>query len=180
MKNYLTILFVAISCYCVSCNSKSESGLSPAAQKNLDAMHGVSNSFDTKDFSKIGDYIAADAVDHSGENGDVKGLDSIKASFVRYTANVESQKTEVIKELADDEFAMSWIRYTGSFKKDQMGYKAGEKFDMKAIEIAKFKDGKAVEHWTYMDPGEVVTMMGKMQPPPVMPADSTKSAKPKK
>ncbi len=175
MKKYLLMLVIAPGCYFISCNNKAESGsgLSPAAQKNLDAMHGVSNAFDTRDFSKIGDYIAVDAVDHSGEKGDIKGLDSLKAAFMKWTDGVEGQKTEIIKELADDDYAMSWNRYTGTYKTEGMGHKAGDKYDMKAIEVSKFKDGKATEHWTFMEPADMMKMMATMPQPP-MAGDSTK------
>jgi ketosteroid isomerase-like protein len=173
MKKYVSVLAIALGFYCISCNSKSEGGLSPTAQKNLDAMHGVSKCFDTKDFSKLDMYIAQDAVDHAGESGDVKGLANIKAEFEKWVAATDNGSTETIKDLADDEYAMSWQRYTGTYKTDGQGHKAGDKYDMKAIEVAKFKDGKATEHWTMMDPGEVMKMMGNMQQPK-MPADTTK------
>jgi len=174
MKRILSFLTIALGCTCISCNTtKTEGGLSAAAQKNLDAMHGVTHTFETKDFSKLGDFIAADAVDHAGEKGDVKGLENMKAAFEKEAAGMENSKAEVIKELADDEYAMSWMRFTGSYAKEEMGHKAGEKYDMRSLEVAKFKDGKATEHWTMMEPGEMMKMMGGMKPP--MPgADSTK------
>lgn len=150
-----------------SCSDKKEDGgMSDAAKKNLDAMHGVSKTFETKDFSKLGDYIAEDAVDHAGENGDVVGLANIKAEFEKMTANWDNMKSEVIKEFADDEYVISWMRFTGTTKIDQMGMKAGQSYDSKAIEVSKFKDGKAVEHWTYMEPAEMMKMMGGGPPPP--------------
>jgi predicted SnoaL-like aldol condensation-catalyzing enzyme len=56
-----------------------------------------------------------------------------------------------------------------------MGYKVGEKYDMRAIELAKFKDGKIVEHWTFMEPSEMMKMMDNMQPSAStsIPPDST-------
>jgi predicted SnoaL-like aldol condensation-catalyzing enzyme len=33
-------------------------------------------------------------------------------------------------------------------------------FDMTAIELAKFKDGKAVEHWSFMQIQDMMKMMG--------------------
>ncbi len=169
---------IALTCFCSSCNSKSESALSPTAQKNLDAMHAVSQSFESKDFSKLGDYIAADAVDHSGDNGDIKGLDSIKVSFGKEVAIFDNMKTDIIKELADDEYVMSWEHFTATFKVDAMGHKAGDKFDMKEIEVAKFKDGKATEHWSMLEPADVMKMMAGMpQPAMAMPADSAKKKK---
>src|SRR5580704_10150077 len=106
MNKHLSILAIgsiSISCIALSCTSKTDGGLSPTAQKNVEAMHGVTHSFETKDFSKLGDYIATDAVDHAGENGDIKGLDSMKVQFAGFAATVANEKATVIKELADDE-----------------------------------------------------------------------------
>lgn len=179
MKKYLPVLAIAFTCYCISCTSKPEGGLSPTAQKNLDAMHAITQTFETKDFSKLGDYIAADAVDHSGENGDIKGVDSMKAMFAKESTMIDSMKTEYIKELADDDYVMSWEHFTGVFKVAAMGHKPGDKFNLKELEIAKFKDGKATEHWGLMEPGDVMKMMAAMQPPamPMPAADSTKKKK---
>lgn len=173
MKRLPVLVIALLACGIACTNNKSEGGLSAAAQKNLDAMHGVTQCIESKDFSKIGDYIAADAVDHDAEKGDVKGLDSIKAELVRWAASVDNPKTEIIKELADDEYVMSWTRSTGTMKEASMGLKSGDKVDMKMIEVAKFKDGKAVEHWTMMEPSEMMKMMGGM-PPMQAPADTVK------
>jgi predicted ester cyclase len=48
---------------------------------------------------------------------------------------------------------------SGTAKTDGMGMKAGQKIELNAVDIAKFKDGKAVEHWIYMDPKDVMQMM---------------------
>ena len=164
-------------CVClVSCSDKGGGGgMSDTAKKNLDVMHNVQKCFDTKDFSKIGDYIAADGVDHAGPNGEVKGIDNIKAAMIKMAGMSEGDKTEIIKELADDEYVMSWCHYTGTAKTADMGMKPGDKVDMKALEIVKFKDGKATEHWSLMEPKDCMKMMGNMPPPNnPMPTDTTK------
>ena len=146
--------------------------MSDAAKKNLQAMHGISKCFDTKDFSKIGDYIAEDAIDHhTDEQGDIKGLANMKAAYEKMVVGYDNSKSEVIKELADDEYVMSWLRFTGTMKMDQMGMKAGSKIDMSALEVAKFKDGKATEHWTFMQPSDMMKMM---PPPPGKDTTNTK------
>ena len=83
----------------------------------------------------------------------------------------ENSNTEVIKELADDEYVMSWLRFTGTLKMDMMGMKAGDKFDISAIEVAKFKDGKVVEHWSFMQPSDMMKMI---PPPPPAEKDTMK------
>ena len=163
MKKFLFIISTGFICLLISCDSKKEAGMSEKAQKNLDAVHGVNKAFDTKDFSKLGDYIAEDCIDHAGESGDIKGLANMKTEFEKMIAGQENAKTEVIKELADDDYAMVWQRYTGTLTKDQMGKKAGDKYDMTAVEVIKFKDGKATEHWSFMQPADMMKMMP--QPP---------------
>ena len=94
-------------------------------------------------------------------------------------SGMTESKTEIIKELADDEYVMSWMKVSGTLKTDMMGMKAGDKVDGKSIELSRFKDGKVVEHWTFMEPSEVMKMMGGGQQPPAegtsgTPADTTK------
>lgn len=166
MKKILFSTTIALLCFCVSCdNDKDEHQLSDKAEKNLEASRAITKCFETKDFSKLGDYIAEDAVDHAGENGDIIGLENMKAEFTRMVEGIENPKSEVIKELADDDYVMSWMRFTGTLKTDMMGMKAGDKYDMSAIELSKFKDGKAIEHWTFMQPADMMQMMGSMPPP---------------
>jgi predicted SnoaL-like aldol condensation-catalyzing enzyme len=48
-------------------------------------------------------------------------------------------------------------------------------YDMTAIELAKFKDGKAVEHWNFMEMQSMMKMMG--QQPGMNTMDSSKMKK---
>ena len=182
MKKLLIVMPVALCIGLVSCSDKGGGGMSDAAKKNLDAMHAVQKCFETKDFSKVGDYVAQDGVDHAGPNGDVKGVANIKAQMEKMAAMTEGDKTEIIKELADDDYVMSWGRYTGTVKTADMGMKPGEKMTMETIEVCKFKDGKATEHWTMMEMKECMKMMppmpGKPMDQPM--ADSSKKMEPMK
>ena len=181
MKKFLFASAVALCCFCMSCNNNS-GGLSPTAQKNLDACHGVEKAFETKDFSKIGDYIAEDGIDHSGMEGEVKGLANLKASFDKMAAMTEDDKTERVMEMANDEYVMTWNKYSGKMKADGMGMKAGETYHMSAVELSKFKDGKATDHWSFMDMADAMKMMAPAPgaAPAMPPADSTKKDSTKK
>jgi len=167
MKKLLFAPILLLGIFMISCSN--EGGMSATAKKNLDANHAIIKTFETKDFSKLGDYIAEDGVDHAGMTGDIKGLAAMKAEFEKMSAVNENPKTEIIKELADDEYVMSWLRFTGTLKVDQAGMgKAGDKYDMKSMELSKFKDGKAVEHWSFMEVADMMKMMSSMQTPPPM------------
>ncbi|HLG38514.1 MAG TPA: ester cyclase [Chitinophagaceae bacterium] len=174
-KNLLSIAGFAFLFLITSCdNDKEEHGMSEKAEKNLAAQHGIIKCFDTKDFSMLGDFVAEDFIDHAGQNGEIKGLANAKAEFENMVKTLNDNKSEIILELANDEYVMSWIRFTGTLATDNpgMGMKAGDKYDMKSMELSKFKDGKAIEHWVFMDPAEMMKMMSSMTPPPAVAKDS--------
>ena len=164
MKKLLLAMPVALCIGLVSCSEKGGGGMSDKAKKNLDAMHAIQKMLETKDFSKVGDYMADSAVDHNGMNGEVKGLAANKEQLVKMGAMTEGDKTDIIKELADDDYVMSWGRYSGKAKTADFGMKPGQTITMESIEVARFKDGKAVEHWTMMEMKEAMKMMPMDQP----------------
>lgn len=163
-KAFLGASAILLFC-CTSCNNdnKSSGGLSATAQKNLDAAHAVNKAIESGDVSKLADYIAADAVDHS-DHGPVKGLDSIKAELAMIHTMGTDMKFETIKEFADDEYVFQWMHFTGNNTSPAMGPIG--KYDMNAIEVSKFKDGKTVEHWEFMQPADMMKMMASMPMPP--------------
>jgi predicted ester cyclase len=101
-----------------------------------------------------------------------KGLDAIKKEMGQMSQMSKDMNYEVVKELADSEYVFSWMHFTGTNIVANMGMPAGSKYDMHTIEVGRFKDGKAVEHWSFGDMAEMMKMM----PPPAMPmpVDSSK------
>jgi predicted SnoaL-like aldol condensation-catalyzing enzyme len=148
-KLVFATMFAALCC----CSYGQKSSMSSTAQKNLASSRAVAKMFESGDFSKVGDYIAADAVDHGGMSGDVKGLDNIKASFAQMTGMMTDMKSEIVKELADDEYTFQWMKQSSTMKVDAMGMKAGTKNSLDAIEVSRFSNGKIVEHWSFYQCG---------------------------
>jgi len=194
MKKLLipSVIFV-LGCFLISCNSASTGGMSDKAKKNLETATAIAHMFETNDWSKVGDYIAADGVDHSGMNAEgmpaeVKGLDSIKAEFARMSTMMSDMKNESVKSVADDDYVFQWMTESWTMTKDEMGMKAGSKQTMNAIEVSKFNsDGKVTDHWSFISMGDMMKMMqssmpqGNMGPVNMPPVDSSKmKAAPKK
>lgn len=170
MKKYLLIFSAGVITVISSCNNDkkeatetTETKSDSVAQQNLSVSHEINRAFETGDYSKLGDYIATDAVDHGGENGDVKGIDSIKAAFTKYYQQAD-MKAGIIKEFADDETVIAWLKYNGTMKVDGWGMKAGQKYEMPGIEVTRYKDGKAIEHWQFVQATDIMKMMGNPQP----------------
>lgn len=160
MKSLCLAAAASALCLLAACNNPQQAGNSDQsmAQKHLDALHVVNKAFETGDVSHIDDVVAADFVDHS-DRGEVN-RDSLKSMITQMHQSGMDMKMEVIKEMADNEYAFEMMRYYGTG--DGVMMPAGP-YNMHAVEVVRFKDGKAVEHWAYMDVAEMMKMMGQMQ-----------------
>jgi predicted SnoaL-like aldol condensation-catalyzing enzyme len=162
------ILFPAIAALFIcmfSCNqpaTTASSGESDRAKKNIENSKAIAGMFEKGDFSKIGDYIAADAVDHSGPKGDVKGLDEIKKTFDYYAGTMKDSKVEIVRTVGDDDYVFMWLKQSWTATQDDpmMHLKAGERGNMESVEVTKHNaDGKIAEHWGFMSMNEMMKMM---------------------
>ena len=162
MKKILLIVFVTVSCFLLACNEQASdsNARSDTASKNLDAFHAVAAAFDTGDISRIDSVVASDFVDHTPK-GDYN-RDSLKA-MITLMKGAGTMKSEIKKELADEEYVMAWMRWTGTSNGAMPDMPAGP-FDMNGVEVVRFKDGKAVEHWAFMDAREMMKMMSQQMP----------------
>lgn len=163
----ITLAYVCVSLFLVSCSSDSKPAtvtdamtaapaISAAAQKNLDAMHVVDNAFKTGDISGIDSVVSADFVDHSDKG--TGNRDSLKA-MIKMSAADKTMKMETTKEVADDDYVFAMMHMSGTG--DGVMMPAGP-YDMHSVEVVKFSNGKAVEHWGFMEMGEVSKMMASM------------------
>jgi predicted ester cyclase len=95
--------------------------------------------------------------------GDI-GRDSLKIMIIANHAVMKDTKMEVIKQVADEEYVFSRMRISGTSDGSLPGMAKGP-YNMTAVEVIRFENGKAIEHWEYMDPLDVMKMMGAGQPP---------------
>lgn len=166
-KNLFAIIAVLI--FACSCSEKkTETTTSITTEKNLTATKEINKAIESGDVSKLGDYIAVDVVDHASPLGDIKGIDSIKAMLGKIHTMGTGMKMEIIKTLADDDYVFEWMRLTGTTATPDWGMPVGTKYDINAVQVSRFKDGKAVEHWEFMQPADMAKMMGPQGPQPMM------------
>lgn len=175
MKKILFGAFAGLLAICTSCHSGAtisvEHGSQEAEQKNIAAFEVVSKAFDTGETSPIDSVVADNFVDHT-DHGDMAGKDSLKAMIKMMHEKFKDMKSEKLNIAASGDYVYAWMRYTGN-SDGTMGMPSGP-YDMKGIELVKFSDGKAVEHWAFMEMQEVMKMMG---PQPAMGAMDSKKMK---
>ena len=165
MRKILFFVLIAAPFLMNSCNNAAESSTaSPAssnnsmAEKNLASNSIVVDAFKTGDASKIDSAVASDFVGHT--EGPDMGRDSLKAMIVAMKKQFADMKTDVLKTVGDDEYVFCLMRFTGT-SDGTMGMPKGP-YDFHSLEVSRFKDGMAVEHWSYMQPKEMMAMMPPM------------------
>ena len=163
-----------------SCNSGPDTKVASAtmstqAQKNIDADKMISEAFRTGDASKLDSAVSPDFVDHT-DMGDKKGIDSLKSGLNMVHTQFKDMKMDLRRQWADDDYVVDWVRYTGTSPTAMMGMHAGP-YDIKGMEVSRFANGKAVEHWFFYDGQTVAGWMKGMQG---MGADTMEKDKTKK
>jgi predicted SnoaL-like aldol condensation-catalyzing enzyme len=165
MKNKLYLALMACTCFLISCSNSNESGSDKKTQ-NLALVKNIRDAIDSSQWNKLDDYIAADAIDHDGDQGYIKGRDSIKM-MLQMWHTMADDKVSVIRELADDDYVMTWVDSKGKYLVAGQGHKAGDTFAAEIMDITKVANGKAVEHWMMMMPADAMKMMASTTAPAV-------------
>ena len=153
----LSLAASVIFLFLFSCNTPTQKD--GIVDQNRQTTRDILKGIETGDTSKF-ISIASDAVDHNGgpQGREMKG-DSIKWYLADMRNHFSDLKFEVINDAGDGEFVYSYLRTSGTTKDATMGVAPGTKFDMRGVDVFKFKDGKFMEHWGYMDPNDMMKMM---------------------
>ena len=149
-----------------SCNSGpgtkvASATVSTQAQKNINADKMISDAFQTGDASKLDSVVSPDFVDHT-DMGDKKGIDSLKNGVNMVHTHFKDMKMEMNRQWADDDYVVDWVRYTGTNPSAMGGMPAGP-YDIRGMEVSRFANGKAVEHWFFYESQMVAGWMKGMQ-----------------
>lgn len=175
MKKITIAAFAALMITFSACESKTEmgtsdSGYTASEQKNIDAFRAVNKAFETGETSSLDSIVASDFVDHT-DQGDKKGIDSVKSMVTHMHAMMSNMKMKEVNVTANGDYVYGWMQYAGN-SDGSMGMPPGP-FDMQSVEVVKFNnENKAVEHWGFLESQDVMEMMQKMGPGMGAPKDS--------
>ena len=161
-KIFFTAFAVSFFVSCNNTNTKvASANMSSQAQKNIEVDNMISDAFKTGDAGKLDSLVSPDFIDHT-DMGDKKGVDSLKSMLAMMHSQFKDMKMETKRQWADDDYVVDWVRYTGTNPTAMMGMPAGP-YDIKGMEVARFSNGKAVEHWFFYDGQTVADWMKNMQ-----------------
>ena len=89
------------------------------------------------------------------------GREGLKKFFQMYRTAFPDLKFEVEMMIAKDDKVISYITISGTQKGSFMDMPAsGKKFSVKGIDIVRFKDSKAMEHWGVTDSMTMMQQLG--------------------
>ena len=172
MKKLFTASVIIVFSLLMSCKESVSTGNNNSAQaeKNKANTMEIYKAMETGDVSGLDSIVDKDFVDHSGPNSDVKGIDSLKNFFIQIHNYIPDLKMESIANATDGDYNFDLNRMTGTTNSPFMGMPANYKIDMTGVDVVKTKNGKAIEHWNYADPKDVMKMMdqSKMNTSPEM------------
>ena len=142
-----------------SCEEKKSTSTTNNAERNTQRNKMVYEAMETGDVSKLDSFISKDIVDHEHS---IKGIDSLKAMFANVHNHMSGLKFEIVSDAtsANGEYHFTWFKMQGTCTDGSMGMPAGTKMDMTGVDLVRIKDDKAVEHWGFSDPQEMMKMMG--------------------
>lgn len=137
------------------------------SEDNKELWRQFTKVWDAGDLDSLGDFVAADVVDHGALPGAPPGLEGVKLlGGMLHTAFPDRETTihEIITE-GDRTAALHTIRATNTG--ELMGMPpTGKPFEVNSIHIGRYAGGKLVEHWGLFDQGGMAMQIGVAPMPP--------------
>ncbi len=169
MKKMLLIAAPVLLCFFVSCKDAEKE----KADQMKAANAAIYKAVETGDVSKVDSFIAKDAIDHGMDVKDVVGVDNIKKSLGEMHSQFTNMKIEVVSAAVDGDMSLTLTRMTGT----PTAPAGAPAVNTLSVDVVKWKDGKAVEHWGYSDPRDMMKMMAPSNAPAMAPAAATPEKK---
>jgi steroid delta-isomerase-like uncharacterized protein len=173
MKKLLIIPILSIALF--SCTNQ-ESGKEKTTDYNNARMRAFYDQvMNAHNPEMVDSFITQDFVDHQPFPGYPPGMDGLKAGLKDYFMAYPDLKFNInyVKSFGDT--VIAHFNMMGTNSGSMMGMPATNKpINIEGVDIVVLKDGKAVEHWGYMEESKMMEQLGMNNPPMEMPMQDTK------
>ena len=178
MKNLQKFLplMIVFSLLSFSCQQQNKVQINSA--KNIAATMKIFDAFQNGTPDSLDNYIAADAIDHEIDTTvtNKQGLEGIKAELVMWHNSFPDLKIKISTIATAGDTVMVFNTWTGINTGPMMGMPPTNKPVIEeGVDILRFENGKAVEHWGVQDNLSLMKQLGLM--PQQQPAESKKMNK---
>jgi steroid delta-isomerase-like uncharacterized protein len=123
--------------------------------------------FNQGNYDAIDDLLSDDFTEHEQlPPGIPPGKDAPRALITMMRSAFPDLHASVEDLLQDGDKVISRVRFSGTHQGEFMGIPpTGNRFDVPAIDIIEFRDGKAVAHWGVTDMAAMMEQLGVGGPP---------------
>lgn len=172
MKTKISILIVLIISVLTGYAQQTKN----MAAKNKEIAAKILKAFDDGNVNAFDGLIAKDVISHSEMPPEIKttGLESVKEMCKMQKKAFPDIKTTIHTMGVAGDTVMVYYTTTGTNSGPFMGQPASnKKITTEGVDIIRFKNGKAVEHWGVYDNLKMMQQLGMMPPPPSPPMTPT-------
>jgi predicted ester cyclase len=116
---------------------------------------------EARDWDRFGEVFAVDFVDHDPGEGQMPGLEGIKAYWREFAAAFPDFALAPDVLSADDEYVTLVYKVSGTHTGEFAGHApTGRKFSVRGLQTAKFAGGRIVERWGASDQLGLMRQLG--------------------
>ena len=158
----LAIVMLFIISSCNNTSNKPENNL--AIENNKETMKKVFNAFDTGNTDSLDHWISENFIDHSPDpNIKTTGIQGLKDMIKMYHEAFPEMKQNIMSMWADNDMVIAHFNMKGTNSGAMGPMPATNKsMDVNGVDIVRFENGKAVEHWGYFEEGKMMQQLGLM------------------
>lgn len=119
--------------------------------------------FPACDVEGLAEVIDRDAVGHGARPGEPPGLEGVIKTMLWLGRTFSDQRWEIHHLIAEDDLVTVHATYHGRQTGEFMGIPpTGREVAYDYVHILRFRDGKAVEHWSVRDSMALMQQLGVM------------------
>ena len=165
MKTKVILLTFAIGCIIglLSCQKPTATIFKDETTKNKAVAEKIFKAFDEGNADALDSFIVSNPIDHTEMPPEIKstGLAAIKEMCKMQKAAFPDMKSTINSMIAERDMVAIYFTSEATNNGPFMGKPAtGKHIKTDGIDIIKFKDGKAVEHWGVYDNLKMMQQLG--------------------
>jgi steroid delta-isomerase-like uncharacterized protein len=163
-KKLITLVVLAVAFCMASCGNMNKSSDTASTEKNKEAMKKVFDAFESGKTDGLENYVAENMIEHT-KDPSIKGtgLEGLKEAVTTYHAAFPDMKNTIYSMVADGDMVVAHFNMKGTNSGAMGGMPATNKpIDVNGVDIVRFENGKAVEHWSYSEEMKMMQQLGMM------------------
>ena len=164
LKQILAVI-VCISIVGLYSCGNTQSGTASTEEQNKEICKKIFEAFDQNNTAVMDELVAENVVEHTPDPsmGDVQGLEGLKKVMNTYHNAFPDMKSTILNIVADGDMVVIHYTMEGTNTGSMGDMPAtGKAIDVNGVDVIKITDGKATDHWGYVQEAKMMQQLGMM------------------